>query len=344
MLSRIDRQIVASWYRYLIEPRLAEIVGRVLRTTGPRIAVVGNCQSFGVACAMKSFDPTATVDQFSVIGRTRADMALLARTLSTYDYVFSHDFPEGHVRGGDSAALRERLDDITFFPAVGFAAFHPDLVYVFDGTRGQAVMGPLGPYHSALALFAFRRGLTLAQAQALFARNVYEAVGYLDLWDAAAKELVDTTKRRFDMDIGGDLMRWTRRGVFMYSIVHPRPFVLVDIAKQSFARVGLTVPDFDIDYYAADDLSRGEIFPVYPEIGEMYGFSGSYTFKLENRRAAGVDSFLTLPQYLSACYKVYQRCECAQPRVDAWLADAATSETLVALAHENLRDGRTVKN
>ena len=35
-----------------------------MRNTGPRIAVVGNCQSFGVAYAMKVLDPSATVDHY----------------------------------------------------------------------------------------------------------------------------------------------------------------------------------------------------------------------------------------------------------------------------------------
>ena len=54
-------------------PRLAACTGRKLRASGPRIAVVGNCQSFGVAYAMKLLDPTATVHHFSVVAKARAN-------------------------------------------------------------------------------------------------------------------------------------------------------------------------------------------------------------------------------------------------------------------------------
>jgi len=346
MFSQIDKQIVRSWHQYLLEPRLAKLTGRVLRRTGPRIAVVGNCQSFGLAYAMKLLDPSASVDHFSAIGRSRTDIALFARTMETYDYVFSHEFSQGHVKGGDSEELRRRVGKTILFPAVTFAAFHPDLVYLLEVDRDDAqLFGPVGPYHSALAVFAFRKGLTLAEANALFNRNVFEALGYFDIWNDAAREFLETSQRKFGMDLSAELMSWARRGVFMYSNVHPRPFVLADIAKRLFDRVGLKAPDVNMDFYAIDDLARSEIFPIYPPIGELFGVRGGYLFKLQNFHISdGVGDFLNLPQYLSSCYKLYQGCpssRIAHPRIDKWLADDATSDLLVGLARENLRAGLT---
>jgi hypothetical protein len=346
MFSQIDKQIVRSWKEYLIEPRLAKLTGRVLRRTGPRIAVVGNCQSFGVAYAMKLLDPSATVDHYSAIGRARADMSLFARTMGTYDYVFSHKFPQGHINNGDSDELRRRVSKTVLFPAITFAAFHPDLVYLLDATRGNAqLFGPLGPYHSALAVFAFRKGLTLEEANALYNRNVFEALGYFDVWNDAAEEFLESSKQKFGMDLSVELMNWSRRGVFMYSSVHPKPYVLADIATRLFERVGLKVREDNLDHYTIDDLARAEIFPIYPSIGEMYGARGGYLFKMGNFHVSnGVGDFLNLPQYLSACYKIYQAAastQMAHQRIDNWLSDDATSDYLVRLARENLRAGLT---
>ena len=74
MLTQVDRQILKSWRQYAIEPRIAKFTGRVMRNIGPRIAIIGNCQSFGVAYAMKVLDPSATVDHFSMIARARSTM------------------------------------------------------------------------------------------------------------------------------------------------------------------------------------------------------------------------------------------------------------------------------
>ena len=82
-----------------------------------------------------------------------ANIGLLARTLETYDYVFSQDFPANIVKGGDSRELFERLSNVMLFPTISFAAFQPDLVYLLDADNGNnALVGPLRPYHSALAV------------------------------------------------------------------------------------------------------------------------------------------------------------------------------------------------
>ncbi len=346
MLSQIDRQILKSWHQYAIEPRIAKFTGRVMRNTGPRIAVVGNCQSFGVAYAMKVLDPSATVDHFSAIARARASMSLFAKTLSTYDYVFSHDFLDGHVRGGGSDELCRRLPKTVMFPALTFAAFHPDLVYIHDTARLNGfVFGPIGPYHSALGLFAHRKAMSLDMANALFNENVFQALGYFDVWNQATRELLDTTKDRFGLDLAGDLMNWSRRGVFMYSSVHPMSFMLFDLAKKLWEKVGLKARQVNFNYYDIHDLARSEIYPVYPPIAKRFGAQGGYMFKMQNHHiSATVGDFLTLPQFLSACYKVYAAHDISalsNPRVDAWLADDATSSLLTKLARENLAAGLT---
>jgi len=84
MISQIDKQIIRTWS--------AALTGR-RNANGPRVAVIGNCRSYGVAYAMKLLDPTARVDHYSAVAKSQANIGLLARTLATYDYVFSQDFP-----------------------------------------------------------------------------------------------------------------------------------------------------------------------------------------------------------------------------------------------------------
>ncbi len=345
MFSQIDKQIVRSWRELLIDPHLAKLLGGRPRSKGPRIAVVGNCQSFGVAYAMKLLDPTADVHHFSVVAKARASFDLFCKTLETYDYVFSHEFQPGYVGEADSKELCARVPKTMLFPAVIFAAFHPDLIYLIDETRGNAQLrGPLGPYQSALAVFAFRKGLSLAETNALFNRNVFEILGYFDVWNDAARELV-ASSQYYGLDLSAELMNWSRRRVFMYSTVHPKPFVLFDIAKRVFAKAGLPALDINFDHYAIDDLARSEIFPVYPGIAERFGVRGGYLFKKPNFHIShGVGKFLTLPEYLAASFKIYARSapqQLAHPRVDGWLKDKALSDAVAALARENLSAGLT---
>jgi len=348
MFSQIDKQIFKSWRQYAVEPRLARLTGRVLRNTGPRIAVLGNCQAFGLAYAMKVMDPSATVDHFSAVGRSRvANMDMLVKTLDTYDYIFTHDFLAGHVRGeGDSEELLRRLPKATKTPAVTFAAFHPDLIYIQDKSEPLHgfIFGPLGPYHSAVGLFGYRAGLTLEETRAAFNENVFQALGYLDLWNEASREFVENAKR-YGVDLSTDLMNWSRRGVFMYSIVHPKSFVLFDIARRMWEKAGLKPPSADFGYYEIHDLARSEIFPVYPAVAKVFGAQGGYLFKLQNHHISHtVGDFLTLPQYLAASFKTFEKTgaeRLANPRVDAWLADEKTKNLVVRLARDNLKAGLT---
>ena len=344
MFSQIDTQIVRTWRQYSIEPKLAKLTGRVPRTTGPRIAVAGNCQAFGVAYAMKLLDISATVDHFPLVARSRAGFDLFVKTLDTYDYVFAHPFLDHFVPGGDSEELAKRLGaKVIPFPAITFAAFHPDFVFLLQDAKGHAALfGPVGPYHSALGLFAYRKGLTIEEANALFHGDVFEALGYYRLWNDALRELLAYTAN-FDLDISQNVLNWSRRGIFMYSNVHPRPFVLGDLARILFKRAGLEAAQVNMDDFFIHDLARGEIMPVYPEIARKYGAVGGYTFKLVHHRLSkGVGDFLNLPQYLASCYKIYSGSRTDQllnPRVEGWLADTATSEMLVEMARENRKKG-----
>lgn len=349
MFSQIEKQIFKSWRRHAIEPRLARLTGRKIRTTGPRIAVVGNCQAFGLAYAMKVMEPTAHVEHYSTIGHSRfADMDLFAKTLRTFDYVFTHDFLSGHLRGpGDSEELRNRLPNATLTPAITFAAFHPDLILIQDKTQPLHgfIFGPVGPYQSAICLLAYRLGLSVEEARALYNDNVFAALGYLDMWNASAKELIAVTKIRCEIDLSADLMNWARRGVFMYSTLHPKSFVLFDVARRAWKKAGLQPPSADFSYYEIHDLARAEIFPVYPGVAKVFGAQGSYLFKLQNHHLANsVGDFLTLPQFLEASYQTFQKTgvdRLGNPRVDAWLADDDTKNYVTKLARDNLRAGLT---
>ena len=345
VLRPIDKQIVKSWYQHLAEPHIARLSGRILRTTGPRIAVIGNCQSYSVAYAMKLLLPASRVDHFPVNSRARLSIGVLAETLATYDFIFAHEFPGGFIPGGGLDELRAKLPRIVLIPQISFAAFHPDCIYVGENGSAPPVFSPLGAYHSALAVFAFRAGLSMEEANALFDHKVFEALGYYDFWNEASHELISSNKERFDCDLNAELLGWCRRGVFMYSVNHPKPFVLIDVAKLLLSRAGLQIPDIDVEYYMIDDFvgQTQPIFPVYTPIGVHFGVKGSYTFRITTvRDPRNTAEYLTLPQFISSCYKKYLACDPAvlcNARVDLWLANGGLRDRLVSLARSNLAAG-----
>jgi hypothetical protein len=326
VLTLLDRRVIAS------------LRDKKLRRPGarPRIAVVGNCQSFGVAYAMKLLNLDATVHRFPVIFKSWINVKTLARALKLYDYVFLQPFPPGLVRGGSSEPVLAELNGVVTYPSLIFTGYHPDLVFVNDQKKpGQPIWGPIGPYHSGLAYFAYRAGLPIDAALKLFNGEVFDAVGYFDVWDDAAKALLAQGKQ-FELDFGEDLLRWTRRGCFMYSVNHPKPHVFFDLARQLMQKAGVPTRSVDFENYTVDDLVRGVVYPVYPAIAEHYGINGSYVFKGAHfSLTLDVGHFWDLRQFVTECYRAYAKYEPNQlsnERVQGWLDDAEVANFLRSVA------------
>jgi Polysaccharide biosynthesis enzyme WcbI len=319
------------WPTVLDRRVIASLRSKSLRQpgAGPRIAVVANCQSFGLAYAMKLLNLDATVHRFPVLFKSWTSVRTLARTLKLYDYVFFQPFGPGYVRGGSSEPIVEELNDAILLPTLIFTGFHPDQVYVHDAAKaGPPINGPIGPYHSALAFFAYRAGLPVEAALRLFKREVFEIVGYFDVWNGATEALLDEGQR-FALDFREDLLRWTRRGCFMYSSLHPKPFVFFDYARQLMRKAGIPMQMVNYDDYAVDDLVRGAVYPVYPEIAESYGIQGSYVFKGANFAfELRLGRFWNLREFVTDCYRTYakyQADELTNERVQNWFEDAEIS-------------------
>ncbi|MFE1601478.1 WcbI family polysaccharide biosynthesis putative acetyltransferase [Methylobacterium sp. ID0610] len=289
---------------------------------GPRIAVIGNCQGRGLAAALGLLCPGSRV-RLLPTGRLRRiarDADALAEDLRGSDLVLSQSFPDAVLPGG-VAALRARLPQTRLFPTLVFPGFHPDTIYV--GEDAALVPSPLGLYHSAIAAFGFLCGLDEARTTGLFREEVFARLGYLDIWDGAARAMRDAAAEEgFPLD--RELLLWSRRGCFMLNVNHPKLFVLGDIARRLLAEAGLPVRDVDPETYLADDLLRDVVWPVYPPLAERYGVAGSYLFKGKASGAALPDLY-DLPAFVAASFRIYRglpRARLTGVRLETWAADA----------------------
>lgn len=321
MLRLLDRQVAAFWARRF----------RGRRLPSPRIAVAGGCQAFGVAYGMRLLLPEAQVDHFTVDPGTITDIGMLGRVLDDYDFSFCSDFPKGFVRGGESADLF-RVSKAKRYPLIAYGGFHPDFMYVHSGRYStNNLTGPMGPYHSAVAVFAFVVGLPAGETERLYRRAVYERLGYFETWKRSTDYLLSHAKQT-GIDLTQPYLRWSRKGCFMHTPNHPKAHVLFDLAGAMLAHVGLPVADLDFDQFALDPLASQMILPLYPEVAEEFGLRGSYLFRLP--RAAGGGA-LTLREFIRRSYRAYDsvpKAALANARTDAMMADADLVRALRALA------------
>ena len=275
---------------------------------GARIAVIGNCQARIVAQSLRVLVPDARVTDVPMgrLGKDHRSLKALAATLSGYDHVFSQAF-SGFFPDGGSVELLSALPRARLFPTIVFSAFHPDAIYVGDLStmaRSRLVPSPLHTYHSANALFGFQRALDASQIIAHFRADVFARLGYHDSWPVCAADLL-ASARAIGFDLDSDLVRWSRSGVFMHNLNHPKPIVLGDIAARLLREAGIAAADLSIEAYLADELGEDVIWPVYPPIAEIYGARGSYLFK-PRRKAGEAPTLLTLEALVADSLALYR--------------------------------------
>lgn len=160
-------------------------------------------------------------------------------------------------------------------PTLAFRGYHPDFFLLRRGD-GRQFAGPTGSSQSMIAYAAFHAGLSERHAVALYREDVYAACGYLDQWSASREQLLSAF-RHHGLELGREFVRWSRRGPFMHSIIHPRIGCLRDVALKLVERAGL--PACPAEFLPPDELAYREVLPVYPEIARRVGIGGSYLFK-----------------------------------------------------------------
>ncbi len=336
MFSLLDRQIARHWR----DRTFARAANR--DKSARRVAVVGNCQSFGYAFALKLFDPALVVDRYPLVAPSLTDLKTLRAALADYDLVFSQDFGPQILRdNATSDALFADMPGVVRLPTVNFYGFHPDTIHLLDPTKNyRFIMGPAGVYHSALALFGHLAGFTVEQTEALFTHDAFAFVGYLDVWPSAVEEVLRAGQAA-GMKLENAVALWARGRAFMYTPTHPRPQVLFDIARIAMEKAGLRADPLEPADYAVDDLSRDYILPVYPPLAEHYGLRGSSVLKLSHYRfSRGVGEMLALRDYIARSFEHYRerrREQLVHERVDQWLGDKEISRTLGLLSAEELK-------
>ncbi|MCC2656691.1 MAG: hypothetical protein K0Q76_1799 [Panacagrimonas sp.] len=276
-------------------------VHAALTTSTLKLAVLGNCQMGHVTRCLQAMVggdwPTNEWINFDIV----AEMAHGKRDLT--EYFDRHDkvFMQPWIWGGLEHRYAQMKHKVVLYPCIEFIAYHPDLVYVHDAVANNHFAGPTGHYHSAIALLAWKAGLSAADAVKLYRRDIYRRLGYFDFWESSCAEL-RAEGEVCGVPLDAMLKRWIERGCFMHAVNHPKLFVMADVIAKILEAHGIqTVPGNPMQY-VRDYLADGIVWPVYPEIGEAFGIPGSYLFKLSSPgmhadwtvRILGLEEFVTL--------------------------------------------------
>jgi hypothetical protein len=287
----------AACRRWRLDVRRGKVVARpldcgleMMMSIPSKAIVISNCQCLPLACALTVMSTDTVFDFWSVHlpapdARARTIAEFVAKTRQDYDLIVSIPLSNDYL-DLSSARLRETFDGIPVVTIsnIYFAGLHPDLCYI-AGPGDRIVQGPLGDYHSRLALYAFLKGMSETEAASLFRNDVYERLGFYNVYATSLNELI-RRDAGIDVPVTALLPGILRRFLAFYSVNHPTSAVFVHYARQIvdyLAGKGLghasglpLSPMFN-----EGSLAHSAIFPIYPEIARRHGIPmfGSYTFK-----------------------------------------------------------------
>jgi len=253
------------------------------------VFVVSNCQTLPIAKGMEKAFGDIQVRQASYlmgmqkleteIEKISGDFYLVSSMQESFLEIFLNKYSD-------------RVRHIVRIPEIYFPAFHPDQTYVQD-RQDLVLKSPIGDYHSKIILFSFLQKLTEEECIRLFNSKTFENVGYFQAWESSVKELV----RRFgssDLDI--EIMEKFLSGnqVFMNSFNHPNAGIINALTDAILSklhpegahdRIG-QVPRHDYLY------GPGLVYPVFPEIADLFGEDGQIIFWKENGHLLNLDNFV----------------------------------------------------
>lgn len=255
-----------------------------------RIGVLGNCDTGGVSFALRAMLPGHEVYPFTPPSAAAERDAWFAELPTKADVILVNN---GVFKAHAGTLLQPSLDKIRRYPNSHFSAFHPDCCYV--GVKAtNSLIWPA--YNSAICIGGYVRGLSQGQVCALYSGDVFEKLGYFDGWDHSVTRM-QAEFTECGMDYRPYHLKVKRLGAFMHSMNHPKFEAIVTLARFLAPEYGAAKEAMEMPVAIADGLA-GLDWPLYPEIGEVYGVRGAYRWKLDG-------TLVDLQTYVSQTFARY---------------------------------------
>lgn len=256
--------------------------------------ILANCQGNSYKAVIETLNPDFNCDFYIT-----TDICYIKESdYNCYDIIFCQlqcfDMIPQNIRDSHNIAL---------IPNIVFHGFHPDITYVGTTRDGNALHGPMSSYHSAICVFCYKYGLSVDACIEYYNSYAFNKFGYYDIY-CSAKELLYEECNKVGFDIEKYFNKWESCSPFMYSINHPKIFVIRDIVVDIFHRLSIDIKNNDSVQLMEDPLQKMPIWPVYPNIANLLNIPdcGSYNF-INPFARFGLKHFVELSYQLYSSYK-----------------------------------------
>lgn len=261
------------------------------------IIVSSNCQTAGIALALKVMLPNAQVSGIPTPSLNNKEaLRNLRQELETADVWITSAKASDYIP-------EEVTPLVIRIPKIIFRSFHPDLTYVRSKKDNGVIKGAgNSDYHSKIIFWCASKGKNKKFTKNAFNNSIYEKLQYYSYWDREIASLRNSFLES-DIDFDSFIRKMLLPEPFMHSVNHPTSPALCHVARQIARKLG--APDVllnaPIERSIPDTLASGDIWPVYPEVAERFGFSGSYIWKIGNSRICH-----SVEDYIDLSYNQYK--------------------------------------
>lgn len=254
---------------------------------GEKIVVSGNCQMNVARRILQVIKPNYEIDYINISEVNKLSERELLSVLRTADLCIVQSLPalRNVVNIGGGLVLE--------VPFVTFMGSQPDCVYLQDRDVTDFVK-----YDSRIIAAAFLSGFDENQCIDLFCENVYDQLGYRDIFVAECRRL----EALLDGCHMGDLVGgWVDRQPFMYTINHPKMFVIEDMLKEALKRGGVSYNNVCVHEVVSDPLIQWCVWPsLFDRAGNVIPRESLF-FKGPGDRILDVEEFVVF------CYEKFGR-------------------------------------
>lgn len=248
-----------------------------------KVVISSNCMTGGLTASFKILFPQHQIAPLPYGAVSEANFA---------DAVIDADVI---MHSGPSSMIPELTSGQTIaFPELYFNAFHPDQVYAWMPDR-TLVEGATGPYNSAIVLWAWQNGLTVADAIDLFHPTVMKSLGYHDRWSVSVNRLRHDFEPFPHLDYRDFLDPLHRGGCFMHTVNHPKVAAIARMARVLAQQIDRHL---DSESVPLEDLLVDSLFnasfawAVYPSVANSLGFTSDFRWKREDHSVIGLEEFV----------------------------------------------------
>jgi len=252
---------------------------------GKRILVSSNCQTDGIAEALKVMLPTHLIEIVAIPPQQKEWDYLIEPLKNGTDVLVSSD-----PICWSEAFLKEYGQlEVIAIPQLVFPAFYPDIVYAVDPNK-KFIRCLDSDYHSAICLWSWKNGIGPENCVKLFTENTF----YKSVDDLQAKF------KEVKLDFGRFWRTVQRNPPFMFSVNHPNVLAISELSKQVAVKLGTDTSVYmqPIHRMLTDKLDALR-WPIYPELGKLFGIPGMYKWKI--RKAF----YTSLEDYVKGAMKSY---------------------------------------